>query len=177
MNIYVISSKLIRNNAMHIFIIALNISFTANICCYIILSCLLLLYSTPHMLVYTSLKMRSRDWKRSINGALQYSPCLGSESLRLLLIAVITFQSRWKSPSAREKAFVIFSLTQISLKVKQNSSTLVVSFIQFVPRTDMPKSSSQVFETLILTISFISLQGTFWYFRPQHTVLGTSFKF
>ena len=61
MNIYVISSKLIRNNAMHIFIIALNISFTANICCYIILSCLLLLYSTPYMLVYTSLKMRSRD--------------------------------------------------------------------------------------------------------------------
>ena len=59
MNIYVISSKLIRNNAMHIFIIALNISFTANICCYMIL--LLLLYSTPHMLVYTSLKMRSRD--------------------------------------------------------------------------------------------------------------------
>ena len=85
MNIYVIISKLIRNNAMHIFIIALNISFTANICCYIILSCLLVLYSTPYMLVYTSLKTRSRDWKRSINGALQYSPCLETESPRLLL--------------------------------------------------------------------------------------------
>nr|XP_058948699.1 mitochondrial sodium/calcium exchanger protein-like [Pocillopora verrucosa] len=38
----------------------------------------------------------------------------------------------------------------------------------------MPKSSSKVFGTLILTISLISLQGTFWYFRPQHTVRGTS---
>ena len=46
------------------------------------------------------------------------------------------------------------------MKVKQNSWTLVVSFIQFVLRTDMLKSSSKVFGTLILTISLISLQGT-----------------
>ena len=38
----------------------------------------------------------------------------------------------------------------------------------------MPKSSSKVFGTLILTIPLISLQGTFWYSRPQHTVRGTS---
>ena len=49
MNIYVISSKLIRNNAMHIFIIALNISFTANICCYMILS---YYYIAPHTCLY-----------------------------------------------------------------------------------------------------------------------------
>ena len=36
----------------------------------------------------------------------------------------------------------------------------MVSFIQFVLRTDMLKSSSKVFGTLILTISLISLQGT-----------------
>ena len=48
-------------------------------------SCLLVLYSTPYVLVYTSLKTRSRDWKRSINGALQYSLCLETESPRLLL--------------------------------------------------------------------------------------------
>ena len=49
MNICVISSKLIRNNAMHIFIIALNISFTANICCYMILS---YCYIAPHTCLY-----------------------------------------------------------------------------------------------------------------------------